>query len=226
MILVIDTDKQNAVTCAEIFNYMGILSYGVTPTEALAEIGLEYRAVLVSFPDRIADRDDFVKRLRSYCADIPIFALSDVPVKRADIFDATFGFDTLSSTLIKEMTEYCRLNKLPFAGSYRLAGFEASADGAEVLFKNERIPLTKTEKMILRYLIRTSPAPKCPADIIKHAFKQTRPPLESSIRTHVYQINKKLALVSGAPEIQSRKEGYVIATPLFFELEKEILGIV
>ena len=226
MILVIDKDKSGAETCAEIFNFMGILAYGASPSEAMSEMGIDYRAVLVSFPERIADCEDFVYRLRKYAKSVPIFALAAKGTASDEFFDAVFNFNTLSSTLIRDITEYCRLHELAPVGCYRMAGIEASADSGEVFFKDKIIPLTKTEKMILRYLIRTSPSPKSPKEILKHAFKPSRAPLVSSVRTHVHQINRKLSCVPGAPKIVARYDGYVIATPILLAIEKEISGIV
>lgn len=219
MILVIDKNKQSARTSAEMFHFMGILARGTTPSEALSKIGIEYRAVIITFPETIADLKDFVRRLRRYSSSVPIFALTKSYVDNDEVFDAVYDFDILSSTLIKHITKYCSDNSLPYVGSYKLAGIEASADIGCVIYKNQEISLTKTEKMILRYLIRTYPVAKSPAEILKHAFRESRAPLAASVRTHVHQINKKLSQVPGAPIIESRGgEGYVIKTPVLEEL--------
>ena len=76
MILVINRRRRDAVSVSEMFHYMGLISKAVTPNEALCEISIQYRAVILMEPTTLADPIDYVKRLRSY-AKIPIFAISD-----------------------------------------------------------------------------------------------------------------------------------------------------
>ena len=218
MILVIDNKKQNASTFSEIFHFMGILSRAVTPSSALSEICPAYRALVICRPEAISDVRDFVKRLRSYSVTVPIFALTDSDKFPAEIFDGVYPMGINSSTLVRKIIDFCNDSSLPVVGSYRLAGIEASVDMTTVLYKNEEIPLTRTEKMILRYLIRSYPCQSSTLMILKHAFRESRSPLPSSIRTHVHQINKKLSVLLGAPKIEATDGGYVISTPALAEL--------
>lgn len=215
MILVINKNRKEAQTCADIFYYMGILAYGASPDEAYSEIGLEYRAAIVMFPELMIDSHDYMKRLRKYSGKIPIFALTrDEQAVNADYFDGVFDFNILSSTLLKRITEFCRRGSLPYVGSYRAGGIDASADSESVYFGNQEIILTKTEKMILRYLIRSYPTPSLPTDILEHAFRKNRAPLATSVRTHISQINKKFRDGCGSSPIQSiENRGYILATP-------------
>ena len=215
MILVINKNRREACASADIFYYMGILSLGVCPEEAFSEIGLEYRAVMVMFPELMADAHDYMKRLRKYTGKIPTFAITREPSQiPTEYFERVFDYNTLSSTVMKKITKFCEENNLPYAGSYRTAGIDASADTEKVFFGNSEIILTKTEKMILRYLIRTYPAPSAPAKILKHAFRQTRAPLVTSVRTHISQINKKFRTAAGICPIERIESlGYVLSCP-------------
>ena len=76
MILLISRNKKRGNEYAEIFHYMGVLNTVATPTEALSEISLLYRAVLIIEPVTIADPADLVRKLKSY-ASLPIFAISE-----------------------------------------------------------------------------------------------------------------------------------------------------
>ena len=215
MILVINKNRREAQNCADIFYYMGILSSGVCPEEAFSEICLKYRAALVMFPELMIDTGDYVKRLRKYAGKIPIFALTaDKRGMNANLFDGVYDFNILSSTLLKKITEYCRQSALPYVGSYRAGGIDASADTENVYFGGSEIILTKTEKMILRYLIRSYPTPSMPTDIIAHAFRKSRAPLATSVRTHISQMNKKFRDGCGFAPIQSvENKGYILASP-------------
>ena len=74
--------------------------------------------------------------------------------------------------------------------------------------------------MILRYLIRKYPLPSSSDEIIKYAFRSTRAPEASSVKTHISLMNKKLESQIGKRMIEFvPKKGYIIITP-----EKEKIG--
>ena len=92
MLLIISKQKRIASDIAETFRYMSILAYGATPSEALSEVSELYRAALIISPETLPDAADFVKRLRSYKSNLPIFAITDEEVDDAmiSVFDAVF----------------------------------------------------------------------------------------------------------------------------------------
>ena len=212
MILVIDKSRREAAIHADVFHYMGILACGVCPEDAFSEIGIEYRCVTVVCPELIPDVRSYVKRLRQYASVTPIFALTKQPTRELiDTFDCVLDLDIQSSTFIKRLTEFCRQRSLPYSGSYLASGIDASADVEGVFYGNREIPLTKTEKMILRFLVRCYPRTCSPKSILKHAFKQTRAPLVTSVRTHVSQINKKFRETAGIIPIRCEESvGYFL----------------
>ena len=212
MILVIDKSRREASAHADMFYYMGILSLGVCPEDAFSEIGIEYRGVLVVCPELIPDFKSYVKKLRQYSGKTPIFALTKNKSEEIEsTFDCVLDFDVQSSTFIKRLTEFCRENALPYSGCYLSAGIEASADSENVFFGNHEINLTKTEKMVLRFLVRCYPRAATPKDILKHSFRQTRAPLVTSVRTHISQINKKFRTATNVSPICSSDGAYVIS---------------
>lgn len=212
MILVIDKNRREAAIYADMFHYMGILSLGVCPEDAFSEIGIEYRAALVVCPELIPDFTSYIKKLRQYAGRTPIFALTKNPTpEMEEVFNRVYDLDIQSSTFIRRLTDFCCENALPYSGSYLAAGIDASADSENVFFGNREIILTKTEKMILRFLVRCYPRVCSPSNILKHSFKQTRAPLVTSVRTHISQINKKFrAAANITPILCVEGDGYVI----------------
>ena len=77
MILIIDKNKSDARRLSEMFHYMGVISYGTTPNEALSEISTLYKAVIVVNPELLPDKNDYLFRLRSYNSEALIFAISE-----------------------------------------------------------------------------------------------------------------------------------------------------
>lgn len=222
MILIIDKNKKAAEMCVEMFHHMGILSYGVSPEAAFSELDLKYRAVIAVSPEGIPDLKNYMKRLRTYTVNIPIFALCrENPYGIEQLFDDVYEFDILSSKLVSSAAEYCRTHRLQFAGGYKLAGIDASSDTELVSYYGDEILLTRTEKMILRYLIRAYPTPASATDILKYAYRPGRRPMTSSVRTHISVINRKFREVTGkAPIASFDAGGYVIMTPVLKEHAK------
>lgn len=214
MVLIISSSKKTAEVISDMFYYMGVVSYAATPTEALSEFSGLYRAALVINPDILPDHEDFVRKLRSYASSVPIFAVADHDGHNKDVFDGTFDDSIYSSTLIEQIIRYQSERGLPLCAHYRLAGIDASCTTERVTYFDKAIDFTKTETMIMRYLIASYPNPQSAKRIIKYAYKPTKKPELSSIRTHISVMNKKFKEVTGKSLCLSvEKEGYVIATP-------------
>lgn len=216
MLLIISKTKKTACDVAETFHYMSILAYGATPSEALSEVSELYRAALVISPELLADAKDFVKRLKGYKRDLPVFAVTDEEVdpELTETFDAVFRKPTFSPALAEKIITFANEHSRARIGDYRLAGINASSDRVGVTYFDKKVKLTKTEAMILRYLIRSYPLPTDAKDILKYAFKSSRAPESASIRTHISLMNKKLEVVMQKRAIVLvAHEGYLIATP-------------
>ncbi len=215
MLLIIDKSKKKANSTAEIFRYMGVVARAETHENAFAEISLLYRAILLTSPELIPDLGDFIRKLREYASSIPIFIVSDKEYSGKFAPDAIIDTKTTSAMLIKRIIEFCDTNGLVPPGEYKLAGLDASPSLGCVTYYSQPIPLTKTESMILRVLMRAYPIPLTPRSILKYAFAQSRLPDVTGIRTHVSAINRKFRDVEGRRLIISDdSRGYVILTPL------------
>lgn len=222
MVLIISSSRKTAEVISDMFYYMGVISYAATPTEALSEFSVLYRAALVIHPEVLPDRTDFISKLRSYARSVPIFAISDSTEENA-AFDGVYLDSIYSSTLLEQIVQYQRERSLPLSAHYRLVGIDASCTAERVTYFDNPIPFTKTETMILRYLIATYPVPQSAKRIVKYAYKPTKKPEAASIRTHLSVMNKRFRQISGKDLCLSiGKEGYVIATP---KVIKELIAV-
>ena len=218
MILVIDKSKRQRDTITEMFYYMGILAYGAAPMPALSEVSKRYSAVLVSSLAGVPDARDYILKLRSY-TDLPIFGLTD---ENNSLFDRCFSPNIYSSTLATAIAANLEARGEKPLGIYRLAGIDASADEPYATYFDHNLGFTKTETMILRYLIKVYPTPAPAKDILKYAFRATRRPEIASVRTHISVMNKKFSRLAGVPlTFPSLEVGYVIATPELRQMRKE-----
>ncbi len=215
MILVINRSKKEGRRLADSFHYMGVLSYAVTPAESFGEISTLYRTVVLMHPERLPDERDFLRRLNSYLSGLPIYAISDSAELKGE-YRAVFKTSAYSAVLFGRIAREL-LDDAP--GIYKLAGIDASHDLCTTEYFGKALPLTKTENMILRTLIKTYPLRMNAKRILKYAFKTTRVPEPSNIRTHVSVMNKKFREITGRNLITSVPgEGYRILTPELAEL--------
>lgn len=216
MILVIDKTLHRAAAYADMLHYMGVVARAEGYKTALAEASLCYRAAVIVNPTDLPDMQDYLRRLASYIGKAPIFAIvgnrEDIPrtVGFADCFDDGI----YSSTLMCRIADYCAKNALKVPGTYVLSGIDASIDRGEVMLFDTAIPLTRTERMILRYLISVYPSSADAEKILKYAYRPSRRPEESSVRAHICIINKKFRKIIGRSLISHKcGEGYSVITP-------------
>lgn len=218
MLLIICQQKKTARSISETFYYMSMLSYAATPAEALSEVCDDYRAALILNPERFPDISDYVRRLMSYKSNLPIFALTsqDPSSLPKNLFDHIFTVSQFTPAIAKKMVSYCNKHFYAKIGDYYLAGFNASSNIVGAEYFDTPIKLTRTETMILRYLMRTYPIPRDASSILKYAFRHSKSPEPSSIRTHISIMNKKFMEQYGRKMIAHEgNDGYRIITPEF-----------
>ncbi len=218
MILILNDNAKEAQTLSEIFRHMGILATAATTGSFYKEYSSKYRAILVM--EELYLKIDLagLSDIRAYSQKTPVFALLDGCEPRCDatseMYDGTLRIDgnyvKMTNRLIDAVE---RLGLIP-PGCYALAGLYAGADRERVLFFDTPLHFTKTETMLLRYLMASYPVPQRSEDILRYSFKPTRMPEPSSIRTHISVINKKFRQVTGDNLISTAEEGgYIILTP-------------
>lgn len=220
MVLIVGKSIREARLISEIFHYMGILSFATVPERAVGEINNRFRAILVCNPETLNEPEEFIRVLKKFSLSAPVFAISQdkneyVRSHPRDmmLFDMIFADNTYSSGLYNAITDFQRQNKLPILGEYKLAGFDASAYLDKPVYFDKPLSFTKTEIMILRYLLRSYPVHVTARDILKFAFKPSKTPEPSNIRTHISVINKKFKTIAGRPCIFSEPRlGYKMLT--------------
>lgn len=214
MILIINKSRKDAESLAAAFRYMGVVARGETPERACFELSPQYRAILIDEPRNLPDESEYVSRIRSFISDIPIIALTENADLLKARYEAIAKRSTTASQLYHTICDVCNADGKYPPGEYMLAGINASVQQGVVTYFSAPIPLTKTERLILRFLIRTYPSPIGPKAILKHAFSQTKAPEASSIKTHVCSINSKFKKHFNRNLIVSLDGGYVVMTPL------------
>ena len=216
MILVIDKHKRAARNLSDALSYMGFISFGATPTEALSEISTLYRAVIITSVEALPDAEDYVRRLRSYACSVPVFAIFDSPEnnKYSHLFAACFKRGCYASKLAESIIRYCDDAEIYLPGHYALAGIDISVDLRTPTYFFTPLPFTKTELMILRYLFRIYPGTAKSEKILRYAYRPGKRPDPANIRTHISIINKKFKALTGKNLVyQIFGKGYSILTP-------------
>lgn len=221
MILVIDSNRQNARKFADSVYYLGIPTMASTPSDAPSRISRDFKAIIILSPDKISDIHSFATRLRSYASDTPIFALysEDTVIRYTHLFDAALT-NTYISLVYDRICKYCSENRLTPPGEFRLCGIDASISQRCTTYLWENIKFTRTENMLLRTLIATYPRPLPTRELLNLAFKKSRVPEPSNIRAHISIMNKKFREKTGRNLISLSPSGagYQILTP---ELQEE-----
>ncbi|MBP3592188.1 MAG: winged helix-turn-helix domain-containing protein [Clostridia bacterium] len=216
MILIVHPTLKHAKQAADIFYYMGIPAVARRPKEALSEISLCYRAVLLCHPSALPAPEDYLERMRSLCGGVPIFSLAEDMQDHAlsPLFSLTFDATSYSSHIFSRIRAYQESHSLPLLGSYTLAGLCLDCDAKRPYYCDRPVDFTKTEAMILRYLIRTYPESADVHHILRYAMRPDNLSEPASIRTHIWSINRKFIAVTGRRLITSLPgEGYRIVTP-------------
>lgn len=216
MLLIVHPALRRAKETADIFYYMGIPAVAKRPKEALSEISLCYRAVLLCHPSELPCPEEYVTRLKSFAGGVPIFSLSenDADAALAHLFACTFRADCYSSRVLMGIRAYQTENNMPILGSYTLAGLCLDCDAKSHTYCDIAMDFTKTETMILRYLIRVYPENADVHHILRYAMHPENLSEPASVRTHIWSINRKFEEKTGRRLIVSLPgEGYRILTP-------------
>ncbi len=216
MILIVHPSPKQAKEIADVFYYMGIPASARRPKEALSEVSLYYRAILICNPSSLPSPEEYAERIRAVSGGVPLFALAETTEDFAfvSLFEETFDSEDSSARILLKIREIQRRKSLPLLGAYSLAGLSLDCDLARPYYCDTPIDFTKTEAMILRYLVRTYPDGADVHHILRYAMRPSSLSDPSGIRTHIWGINRKFQKVTGRRLITSIPgEGYRIMTP-------------
>ncbi len=211
MILIIDNDKSTAQGLCNMFYFMGYLCRAIRPCELQATISQKYRAVVLTEPSRPDAILELVATVRRYAGAIPIFACEGAG--RADGAAhgvVSFPRTVYASELSDRILSYCRQHGHPTPGEYVSGALDASIDKVTT-YRDQAVCFTKTENMIVRFVIRSASSPVKPQDILKNAFRPTHLPEISNVRTHISLINRKFRELFGENLISSTPYGYTLS---------------
>ncbi len=216
MILLLNDELQGAQTLSEILRHMGILSVAATVGSFYKEYSSKYRAILVM--QKLYGRLDgqALSDIRAHSQTTPILALAEDGAysDTEELYDGVIPFRGNYVKVIRQLIDTVEDMGLIPPGRYALAGTYAGADVEKVLHFDTPLPFTKTETMLLRYLMATYPTPQSAEEILRYSFKKGRSPEPSSIRTHISVINKKFRAITGFNLISTAYDGgYIILTP-------------
>ena len=156
MILIVDKIQSRAAIASDMLYYMGILSCPITPDKALAEINNRYRAVLIMNPEQIDKVDELAISVRRFSLGAKIFAISqssEINSSLHGLFDKTFAAGGLNADVVSEIIRFGAPGHTCRIGTYRALGIDASISLDSVRFFDTDIHFTRTETMIIRYLI-------------------------------------------------------------------------
>jgi hypothetical protein len=218
MLLIVSHSEKDGAAISQIFHFMGIVNLSLTPAKSFSAISNVYHAILISNPQALADEEEFVHVMRHASLGAAVFAISDnasyAGLRRSGLYDEVFCESAFSSLMYSRINEAITARSGKPIGEYRLCGIDASCELNGVYYFGKKIKLTKTETMILRYLIATYPAKQETRNILTHAFRHGRTPEPSNVRTHISSINKKFREAFGKNIIFSSEfGGYSILTP-------------
>ncbi len=216
MVLFISRSRKNAVAAANLFKKLQIVAYGTTPREALSEISPLYHATVLMDPEEFPDYIDFIDKIHSYDSSMPVFALTDHRelLPHPELFAGIESNDVRSATFACKILNYAEKHDKALIGVYRAGGLEAICDTPYMTYYGIRLDFTKTEALIIRYLMATNPIPKNAAAILKYAFPPAKRPELATVRTHISSINKRFKKMFPCIDfiIHIPKEGYKIKT--------------
>ena len=176
------------------FFYIGIPATAIDYKSALSENYDAYSAIIIINPEKINGTEEIISKLHSGKEKPAVFALCDDKQyieKTRGIFSKILDRATYSPMLFDTIAAFTKKNNRNSPGIYKLCDINASLNLPNTLYKNVSIPFTKTENMILRVLIRFYGKPVSSSEILKYAFRQSRVPELSNVRTHISIMNKK-----------------------------------
>ncbi len=211
MILIINESKRDALLLSETFYYMGVLSRGVTPSEVFSEKMELYKVILIINSEAMENKKDFISEIRNFSS-CPIYSISNT-FTQSDryIFDASLKNEFHSSRIYDFILDNFKKKRALPPGIYKLGEIDASANLSVPLYQKDALAFTKSEAMILRILIKSYPKPINAGEILKYAFRESRLPDISNIRTHISIMNKKFQNISEKKLIDFLyNEGYKI----------------
>ena len=213
MLLIINSQRKRAVRLSEALRLMGYLSYPMLPSEIGAKISPQFKAGIIFLDGKIADLGALIRTVRAYNRSLPLFLVGDGEYPKNEIL-MSLPDDLSGAATVKAIISELQKRELPLPGDYRALGFIASVDSPTVTYFGTPLRLTRSETMILRYLIASYPTPRSAKDILSYAYRQSKLPESGCVRTQLSCMNRKLREASGRAMTEYIPErGYRLISP-------------
>ena len=213
MLLIINSQKKRAVGLSDALRLMGYLSCPLTPSEIGAKMSPAFKAAIIFSGSGIADPEALIRTVRTYNRSLPLFLIGEGDYPENEILK-TLPVDSSATATVKTVTSELKKRGLPLPGDYRALGFCATVDLPTATYFGTPIGLTRSETMILRYLIASYPAPRSAKDILSYAYRQSRLPESGCVRTQLSCMNRKLREATGHAMTEYIPElGYRLTSP-------------
>lgn len=210
MILILSGRIRTAEAIAEMLRYAGVICYCTTYAASLGEIAPQYKAVLAVEPHTEPCLDAYMRSIHEAAPRALLYSISGSIGGRSAFFIREYPRHVSPSHLLRDMTEDARRLGTVAPGSYCAVGIDASCNRKYATIYDDRLPFTRTELMILRCLLASSPRPLSADELLKYAFKRARQPQVSAVRTHVSVINRRFRDMYGENLICMSEHGYCL----------------
>lgn len=213
MILVVDKSRKNANYITELMFYMGFIAHAATPGEVANEFTPKYHAIIFSDPLAYGDYTDYIKGIRKYIGNTPIFAISQAPLQSPEVFADVFRNNVYSTTVVNGIIDYAKKNNIQPIGEYEVGFINAKAGLDSAYYYSTEIPLTKSELKVVRFFLASYPAVMNARSIIKYIFPKLVFPDSTALRNHISSVNRKFRAVIERNLITNIPgEGYILNT--------------
>ncbi len=212
MILITDKENSYGKVISEMLYYMGILSEYEPSYKQSIFSEEKYSAVLIIDSDTLSESE--VMATKEKFRDAGIFLITNEIHSRKDMYSysaAHLPFDGIIPASASPL-EIVNSLKNPNIGSYIIGELDASVSRGGIYLGKKKISFTKTETMIARSIMFAHPGGLYARSILALAFRQSKTPDISNIRTHISVMNKKFRFLTGINLICTTENGQYVIT--------------
>ena len=199
MILVISSNGKSARALSDMLYHMGVLSFGIDEN-SFSDKNLNYlKAAVFLEPELLIKKREIAENIKAAKKDaVRLFVGSTEPTDE-NLFDAKLERGAFAAEIYELLSNEARKKGLCPPGKYGVGDFQADSKLPSTIYREAPLPFSKTENMILRAVICAYPEPISAKDILRYAFRNSRLPEISNVRTHICIMNKKFRALFEKP---------------------------
>lgn len=208
MILVINDDLRLCDSITDMFRLHGMPCYGANAEEAINEPANLYRLLLLPEPFSTDDIEILFKTLKDKFPELPICKVGIPNIEDLGLFDRVIYPKGVLGGVLSGIVNM--LLSTFNIGTYSDGYLKAPIDEKNIYIGGTKVGLTKTEGLLLRCIMRSTPRGCTKEDLLKYCFRRGSYTEVSAIRTHICSINKKSEAIFGEKLILSENRRYYI----------------